>query len=150
MIAMKIIHTKDRNQSYGHLHTSCFVDEHMGEVARIDFLKSKSRVRDMQPAVLRVQITTRCLNKYSRDRNSYSPHIWFDIFMIFLLGIVWNDLAYILKTSPMLNILARRSATSHAALEMAQKSTELFDDRTISTMAPIMVRVLPVPTEKLK
>lgn len=69
--------------------------------------------------------------------------------MIFLLGIVWNDLAYILKTSPVPNILTRRPATSsHAALELAQTSTEFFDDRIISAMAPTMVRVLPVPTEK--
>lgn len=51
----------------------------------------------------------------------------------------------------MFNILTKRSViSSQAELEFAQTSTQLFDERTISTIAATIVRVFPVPFEQRK
>lgn len=114
-------------------------------------LKSGSlRARDKQPAVNKVQITIRNAYIYFKHGMRNCPFVKLEHFLISLFTLFsLCDLANILRISPFSKTVNRRPViSSHAAFEFAQTKTQFFDDRTISSIAPTNVRVLPVPGTK--
>lgn len=84
------------------------------------------------------------------DGNWNFPFTKFEHFLISLLTFFsLCDLAYIRRISPVSKTFKRRLViSSQAAFEFAQTRTLLRFDRTISSIAAIKVRVLPVPKKK--
>lgn len=106
--------------------------------------------RANEPAVWRVQITTRNLYINSSGGNINEPSLMLQFFLnLACKSVVLYDFAYILKSSESPKTFRRRPATSsQAEFEFAHTRTLFFVERTICSINATNVRVFPVPLKQ--